>query len=165
MALNAPQVLSSHVWLTTTCHLQARGGPAGALVPVCLLTKDLTWTNASSLDSARCSVYRKQARELTGRGPTFRSWSKCAFPLLQKAINIRYFQLNPKAVGRLTWETCVAAHQRLLTGRTTSPSPESRPPVSTTIAHASVWSSNHCPYAGLKNSRSESCCDGALETS
>lgn len=111
MALNAPQVLSSHVWLTTTCHLQARGGPAGALVPVCLLTKDLTWTNASSLDSARCSVYRKQARELTGRGPTFRSWSKCAFPLLQAAINIRYFQLNPKAVGRLTWETCVAAHR------------------------------------------------------
>lgn len=33
MALDAPRLLSSQVWLNTTCHLQARGGPAGALVP------------------------------------------------------------------------------------------------------------------------------------
>lgn len=80
VVLNAPQVLSSHIWLNTTCRLQARGGPAGALVPVCLLTKDLAWTNASSLDSARCSVYRKQAGELTGRGPTSEAGQSAPFP-------------------------------------------------------------------------------------
>ena len=94
------QVLSSQVWLTTTHHSQAQGGPAGALVPG-LVTNNLTWTNASppGLNKMLCHLVcscllsdREQTGELKrGSEPTFQSWSKHAFPAPREAHQQKTF--------------------------------------------------------------------------